>query len=254
MYEEFERSLGSDERRRSKVGTWLLLGFAGFTCIGIAGAVAGYFAVRNQVERVVERVDVRVDVREIERALERLDRLDRLDRIAGLERLSSTNAPLGEALTAMAMFRNVEPNLTEGVDAGSARLRINANRGEIFIGTGRHAVTPPSWLPPVADRPADARQVFSARLGDGQLGAVSWKADGTPEAIVDAFRAALEDEGFTLRGEGSHEDGTAADVRDSGATMWAESADGERHVFVVAGRQSGEPTSVLLGYAEKLRN
>lgn len=253
MYDEFERSLNSDRRSRSRVGTWILLGFAGFTFIGIAGAVAGFFAVRNQVERVVERVDVRVDVREIERALERLDRLEGLDRISGLENLAVANEPLGEAFKAMAMFRNVEPTLTSGPDARATRLRIHAGSGEIFIGTGTAAVPPPEWVPRAADRPADARQVFSARLGEGAFGAVSWKADGTPEAIVDAFRAALERDGFTLRGEGTHEDASSGSL-DSGATVWAESENGERHVFVVAGRKAGEPTSVLLGYGERLRD
>ncbi len=256
MYDEFERSLNSDRRSRSKVGTWILLGFAGFTCIGIAGAVAGFFAVRNEVERVVERVeriDVRVDGREIERALERIDRLDGLDKISGLENLAVANAPLGEALRAMAMYRNVEPELA-GDNARSSRLRINAGGGEIFIGTGAHAGPPPAWVPAEAERPDDARQVFSARIDGGTFGAVSWKADADPEAIADAYRRALLQSDFTLRGEGTHEDAGARASVESGATVWAESADGGRHVFVVAVREAGKPTSVVLGYAERVGN
>lgn len=239
MYDEFERSLSDRRRSRFSMGTWILFGLTGFVFMGIAASVVGFFAVRHEVTRVVERIEDRPDLRAIA-SLEALESV-----VAGEPRMA-------EALTAARMFGNLESGLDFGDQAEGTRLRIRANGRELLLGSGDHAVPPPSWLPAVGERPENARQVFSARSEAGALGAVAWKVDGSPESVVDAFRQALESEGFELRAEGTHAEGEG-DRRESGATVWGETADGDRHVFVVAGREAGGQTSVLLGYADRRR-
>jgi hypothetical protein len=92
--------------------------------------------------------------------------------------------------------------------------------------------------------------VFSARSGERGLGAVAWTVDLHPEAVVESYTEALLAEGFELRAEGVHRD-EAGPNGDAGATVWAVSPAGDRHVFVVAALDGDRRTSVLLGYASR---
>jgi hypothetical protein len=276
MYDEFERNVTGRARRRHSAGTWILLGLAGFVLTGVAASVAGFFIVRREVVRVVERIEADPTVK-VSAALKALEGLAALD-------VTSTGArTASDALTAAAMFERLDPELGMAlpdpgsrvvVPAGEAvadmqdrtaavrgdldvgelveggSLTIRTRKGEVRLGAGDYAVTPPSWLPALAGRPDQPRHVFSAQSPEGSLGAVAWTVDESPERVVETYRSALRDAGFELRVEGEHRTGRRAN-RQEGATLLGEFGDGDRHVFVVASHDHEGRTGVLLGYHER---
>lgn len=277
MYDEFERNVTGRGRRRPSAGTWILFGLAGFVLTGIAASVAGFFIVRREVVRVVERIEAEPAARKATSALKALEALAALDVTTAGARTAS------DALTAAAMFERLDPELgmalpdpgsrvgvrseeavaamqdratdTRGeldvgelVEGGS--LTIRTRKGEVRLGAGDYAVTPPSWLPALAGRPDQPRHVFSAQSPEGSLGAVAWTVDESPQRVVEAYRRALRDAGFELRVEGEHRSRSSSNRQD-GATLLGELGDGDRHVFVVASHDHEGRTGVLLGYHER---
>jgi hypothetical protein len=240
MYDEFERNLSDRSRSRLSGGTLVLFAVTAFLFLGIAASVAGYFAVKKRVVNVVERVE-RMEVR---------PGLRMIGEVKAIEALAAREPRLAEALTAARMFADLEPGLAVGAQEEGSRLRVSARGGEIRLGSGDFAVPPPPWVPAAASRPEQPRQVFSARSGERGLGAVAWTVDLHPEAVVESYTEALLAEGFELRAEGVHRD-EAGRNGDAGATVWAVSPEGDRHVFVVAALDGERRTSVLLGYASR---
>ncbi len=56
MYDEIERAVGGTPRRGMSVLGWIAVAFVGFSLLGVAGAVVGFLAVREEVREVREVV------------------------------------------------------------------------------------------------------------------------------------------------------------------------------------------------------
>jgi hypothetical protein len=237
MYDEFERSVAGRRRSRFSTGTWILFGLVGFVFAGIAASVAGYFAVRRQVVRVVERIEARPAPQA-------------LRSLKALEALRTAEPRVAEALAAAEMFRNLDPDLLVAQEAEGGSLRVRTRGGEVRVGSGDYAAAVPDWVPAASGQPEETRQVFSLSSSKGSMGAVAWTTPDLPEQVMEDYRARLASEGFEVRAEGIHQEGSGAS-RDSQGTLWGESGSGDRHVFLVAARDGKGGTSVLLGYADR---
>lgn len=56
MYDEIERAVGGRPRRGMSALGWIAVAFVGFSLLGVAGAVVGFLAVRQEVREVVDVV------------------------------------------------------------------------------------------------------------------------------------------------------------------------------------------------------
>lgn len=280
MYEEFERNVSSG--RRAGVGTWILLGLAGFMFMGFAASVVGFFVVRDKVADVVERLEADPALVAAE-MLQRLDpelqvvvpaegtgdlaavrdrrtgalaAFDFRDLVEGSFRFQEADGSdvrirlqgdaSGGFLDIEADGERVTMDLARTDDGGS--LVIRSPDGELHLGAGDEAMTPPDWVPAVAGRPEHPRQIYSARSSEGMLGAVGWESDASPTEVVEAFREALAAQGFSARAEATVR--IRSERGGNQATLWAENADGNRHLFVVASYEDGR-TAVLLGFGDE---
>lgn len=127
-----------------------------------------------------------------------------------------------------------------------AVLTIRADGETVRFGAGDAADRAPSWVPPVPSMPDGPEPLMSASSGRGFFGAVAWEAAAAPEAVVDAYRERLEDEGYSLRAEHSMRGGD----RRSASVVGRDDESG-RMVFLVATREDGT-TRAVLGYREDL--
>lgn len=123
-------------------------------------------------------------------------------------------------------------------------LTITADGETVRFGAGDSAEGAPSWVPAVQGMPDRPRQVMSASSEGGLFGAVSWESDASPEAVVEAYREHLQDEGYALRGEHS-----MRGPESRNASVVGRNEESGRTVFLVATLEGGE-TRVLLGYGE----
>lgn len=128
-------------------------------------------------------------------------------------------------------------------------LVIRSEGETVRFGAGEVAGGAPGWLPRPASMPDAARPLMSARSGQGVFGALAWQTEGSPEALVRAYRERLEDEGYTLRSEITLVTGGGRGEGRAGASVVGRDDDSGRTVFLVA--TPGEAgTRVLLGYGE----
>jgi hypothetical protein len=277
MYDEYERAVTGRTRPRLGAGAIFGLILAGFLFTGVAATVAGYFFVRTKVSQAIERFEANPALTAAH-MLARLDpQLRVLEEVAEGSQVALRDARTGEVARfdfqdlvegslrirggdgedVSIDLRGDESGGSLVIDADGERLRVDLQRkadgatlvidgpeGQMRLGSGAEALEPPAWLPRLGGRPARPRQVYSARSADGMLGAVAWEAEAAPGAIVEAYRRALEADGFEMVRQSASERG-----RDRQASLWARDRDGGRHAFVVAAVEN-DATAVLLGYGE----
>lgn len=135
-------------------------------------------------------------------------------------------------------------DLIKGDEGGE--LLIRTQEETIRLGAGEAAEAMPGWVPRAKGMPDDLRRVFSATSGKGQLGAVAWETDRSPEAILEFYKQRLESDGYELQAEHS-----AHNPRHRSESFWGKNEAEKRLVFVAASRKRGL-TKVILGYGERL--
>lgn len=282
MYDELERAVGGRPRRGMSALGWIAVGLAVVIFMGIAGVVVAFHVVRAQVRDFSERVQVEPALRASEvlnealagvlagmepaaiasdpelgrkilRNLESgaLDEAALQDIIEGSLRVRTEKGDVtadlhgdeaGGSLVIRSPEGEVRMELVRGEDGGELVIR---SEGEtVRLGAGGSARALPGWVPRPDGMPAGPRPVFSATSGKGAFGVVTWKAGGTPEDLVAAYRDALADEGYDLRAEHSLRGESAR----SASVVGRDDAT-HRTVFLVASREDGV-TKAVLGFGE----
>jgi hypothetical protein len=137
----------------------------------------------------------------------------------------------------------VRLDLRKGDEGGE--LLIRTPDETIRLGAGEDARGMPGWVPRLRWMPDSPKHVFSATSSEGFLGAVAWKTDRSPEAVLDAYRERLEGAGFEIGAEHS-----TRSRKHRGEALWGKNEAEDRVVFVAASREKGV-TEVLLGYGHK---
>ncbi len=130
-------------------------------------------------------------------------------------------------------------------DDDGGRLDISTDDGQVAIALGHEADGRPGWVDHLYAVPSGADPVLSLSSDQAQMGAVAWKGDEAPGAVLVGAQSALEAQGYQVRVRDSFRQG---DVEH--AALWARNETDGRMVFVVAHREHRR-TNVLLGYGEK---
>jgi len=129
-------------------------------------------------------------------------------------------------------------------EEGGGELVIRTEEKVVRFGAGTGAAGLPAWVPRVRGMPDDPKHLFSAVSDLGDLGAVSWETERSPQAVLDFYRRELEDSGYEIREE--HSAWHRGEVEGG---FWAENEGDGRVVFIAVSEEDGG-TRVVLGYGE----
>lgn len=134
-------------------------------------------------------------------------------------------------------------------DEAGGFLRISTPDDDIHFGAGGEARSVPGWVPVHPDARVQKR-LFSAATDDGRVGAVLYRIDEDPEAVLEWYRDEMPDGGFRISSTST----TSRDGRVEGKIEWetarAEGND-EREVSVAVGSDDDGEGFLLLFYREE---
>lgn len=286
MYDEIERAVGGTPRRGMSVLGWIAVAFVGFSLLGVAGAVVGFLAVREEVREVREVVQrdaatlMATGVSDavagaVARALANIEpEMLAADPEAGrllLRSLQSAEldaADLENIVEGSLLIRTDEGDVTADLRGGEegGELVVRSRDGEARLELAR------SERGGVLTLRADGETVrFGA--GDGADGAPSWlprvpSMPDRPEQVMSASSGRGFFGAVTWETDDAPEavvDAVRERLEDGGYSLRAEHSlrgrdgrsasvvgrddDAGRMVFLVASREDGT-TRVVLGYGE----
>lgn len=125
------------------------------------------------------------------------------------------------------------------------RVRIVTDERSAEAAFGQDAERMPSWAEGLAAVEGRAQPVISLSSDRGRVGAVVWEADEDPATLLSSFLESLEAEGYEVKVE--HRATVGREVHGS---LWARDEAKGRMVFMIAHRDDGGRTGVLMGYGE----
>lgn len=126
-------------------------------------------------------------------------------------------------------------------------LRISTPDDDIHFGAGGQAGSVPGWVPVHPDARVEKR-LFSATTDDGRVGAVLFRIDESPGAVLQWYQDEMPEGEFSLNGSMSNgREGT------QGKIEWrSRSGDDEREISVAVGADDDGEGFLLLFYREAI--
>lgn len=138
----------------------------------------------------------------------------------------------------------VRIEIVGGEDNGRIRIVTDDQRVEAVFGDDAERM--PRWAEDLAAPRGAGQPVISLSSERGRLGAVAWETEEGPPVLLASFLETLEAEGYEVKVEHRARDGAAAH-----GSLWARNEADRRMVFMVAHRDAGGRTGVLMGYGEE---
>jgi hypothetical protein len=284
MYDELERAYGARTRRGPSALGWVLIGLTAFLVAGVAGVAYAIHVVKNEVEEFAAQFEdeardevpaaiagvLASTLADVEPGLIAADPEVGNLILSNLRKGRMDEAELRDLVEGSLLIRtgegDVRADLRGNEEGGSLVVRTPdgdvrmdlARRGEggelvieadgetVRFGAGEAARHAPAWVHRPSGMPERVLEGFSASSSEGAFGVVSWETDGDADALVEAYGARLEDEGYQRRGAHRLE---ARDGRSASVFATDLSADPDRTVFFLATREDGV-TRVVLGWGD----
>ncbi|NNF28790.1 MAG: hypothetical protein HKN73_16315 [Gemmatimonadetes bacterium] len=132
-------------------------------------------------------------------------------------------------------------------DEAGGFLRISTPDDDMHFGAGGEASSVPDWLPVHPDARVQ-KGLFSAATDDGRVGAVLYRIDEDPKAVLEWYQDQMPEGGFRVSSSST----TSRDGRVEGKIEWDARAGGdEREVSVAVGSDDEDEGFLLLFYREE---